>query len=147
MAPPAKEELNFEQLAADEKKALQDERRRLMGDKHTANKVNNIQGSNAGAGSGDFHTYRQFRRTEMERLEKMGKDAKEDDQKSEFDKGRLERAQAEEEKTAGRAAKRRKKKERKGQSKDGENDSDGEKELDLTKIKMCAAPRLTPTPG
>lgn len=67
-------------------------------------------GSNAGAGSGEFHTYRHSRRREQERLKRIDEEA--DRQAKE--KERLERlAQLEnvdEEKTAKRRAKRLKKK-------------------------------------
>jgi len=41
-------------------------------------KVENIMGSTAGAGSGEFHTYRMHRRTEILRVEDMERRAKEE---------------------------------------------------------------------
>ena len=41
----------------------------------TVNKVHNVYGSSAGAGSGEFHTYRNLRRKEMFRVERMEREA------------------------------------------------------------------------
>ena len=48
------------------------------GEKIETQKVDNVSGSSAGAGSGDFHTYRHARRREMFRVAKLKHDAKED---------------------------------------------------------------------
>jgi len=53
----------------------------------------------AGAGSGDFHTYRKLKRKEMERLSQLEREAKEKQEKEIFERQRLERIQKEEEKT------------------------------------------------
>jgi hypothetical protein len=60
-------------------------------------------GSNAGSGSGAFHVYREHRRTEMDRIEQLEREAEEAKLKEEFavrleahagqDKARLERNQ------------------------------------------------------
>lgn len=73
-------------------------------------RVYHVMGSNAGAGSGEFHTYRHSRRREQERLKRIDEDA----ERQEKDKERQERLmtleQLDEEKTAKRRAKRQKKK-------------------------------------
>ncbi|KAH8064739.1 hypothetical protein JL722_1619 [Aureococcus anophagefferens] len=43
-------------------------------------RVENVMGSQAGAGSGDFHMYRHHRRTEMLRVERMERQAGVDDE-------------------------------------------------------------------
>ena len=73
-------------------------------------RVYHVMGSNAGAGSGEFHTYRHSRRREQERLKRIDEEA----EKQAKEKERLERLMtledADEEKTAKRRAKRQKKK-------------------------------------
>ncbi|KAH7620854.1 hypothetical protein Ndes2526B_g04788 [Nannochloris sp. 'desiccata'] len=87
-------------------------------------RVYHVMGSNAGAGSGEFHTYRHSRRREQERLKQIDGDA----ERQEKEKERLERLaqleNADEEKTAKRRAKRQKKKDNK-RGKRQKNDEGG----------------------
>lgn len=51
-------------------------------------KIMQIQGSSAGSGSGDFHTYRNARNIERERIAKMEQQAKEDEERMSFERQR-----------------------------------------------------------
>ncbi len=53
--------------------------------------VTNVQGSSAGAGSGEFHVYRAARLREYERVRIMEEDAARDRGKADFDVSRAER--------------------------------------------------------
>lgn len=75
-------------------------------------RVYNVMGSCAGAGSGDFHMYRHTRRTEMTRLENMEQKALEDELDAEFERRVAEKRKECEERTARNVEKRRRKKER-----------------------------------
>jgi len=66
----------------------------------------NVSGSTAGAGSGDFHVYRQQRRRELDRLAQLRADGDEEA----FAAEEYERSLATDERTKRRAAKRRRKK-------------------------------------
>ncbi|KAG9127719.1 hypothetical protein FRC07_010484 [Ceratobasidium sp. 392] len=74
--------------------------------------MKNVQGSSAGAGSGEFHVYKQSRRREYERIKIMEDAAKKEQEISEFEQKKREREEQSEAKTAKNRAKRQKKKNR-----------------------------------
>jgi len=78
-------------------------------------KVVNVWGSTAGAGSDFFHLYRKHRSVEVERLENMEQDWKKEQEDEEFQMRREQNAIECEERTRKRAEKRRKKKDNKKQ--------------------------------
>ncbi|KAI9856728.1 MAG: hypothetical protein M1813_008765 [Trichoglossum hirsutum] len=90
--------------------------------------VANVQGSSAGAGSGEFHVYKASRRREYERLRVMDEEVKREKEKGEFERRREELRKLDEAKTNKNKAKRDKKKARKMKAKGvtGGDQSDGE---------------------
>ena len=72
--------------------------------------VYNVMGSSAGAGSGEFHVYRQLRRKEYERQRVLESRKSKEDLDDAFQIKREEAAKAAEDKTAKKRAKRQKKK-------------------------------------
>ncbi|KAK6336631.1 hypothetical protein TWF718_009427 [Orbilia javanica] len=72
--------------------------------------VANVQGSSAGAGSGEFHVYKASRRREYERLKMMDDELKWEKEKEEFDTKTEEWKKKDDAKTAKNRAKRQKKK-------------------------------------
>ncbi|EGN99890.1 hypothetical protein SERLA73DRAFT_180171 [Serpula lacrymans var. lacrymans S7.3] len=74
--------------------------------------MKNVQGSSAGAGSGEFHVYKASRRREYERLKLMEEEAKKEAETHEFERKRREAEELADGKTAKNRAKRQKKKER-----------------------------------
>lgn len=89
---------------------------------YTVEKVNNVMGSTAGAGSGDFHHYRHTRRREILRVEAMEKDAVRTEQEAEFDAQREAGRRECEERTRRNAEKRRRKKQKRQQATAGAAD-------------------------
>jgi hypothetical protein len=75
--------------------------------------VTNVQGSSAGAGSGEFHVYKASRRREYERLREMDDDLRREKDQEQFDKDRKERERRDDEKTRKNREKREKMKARK----------------------------------
>ncbi|EJD52534.1 DUF1168-domain-containing protein [Auricularia subglabra TFB-10046 SS5] len=75
--------------------------------------MKNVQGSSAGAGSGEFHVYKANRRREYERLKIMEEEVEKETATQEFERKKREREEAAEAKTAKNRAKRQKKKQAK----------------------------------
>ncbi|KAI8470904.1 MAG: hypothetical protein J3K34DRAFT_418907 [Monoraphidium minutum] len=76
-------------------------------------RIYNVSGSCAGAGSGDFHYYRQIRRAEQDRLRRMDAEDREQEQRKGFEDKLKQRQDEAEAKTAKNRSKRQKKKEKK----------------------------------
>ncbi|WWC73773.1 uncharacterized protein I206_107745 [Kwoniella pini CBS 10737] len=79
--------------------------------------MKNVQGSSAGAGSGEFHVYKQSRRREYERLKMMNDKAHAEEEQAAFQARQAERDAMADAKTAKNRAKRQKRKQgKKGDS-------------------------------
>jgi len=87
--------------------------------------MKNVQGSSAGAGSGEFHVYKASRRREYERTKMMEEKVEKEALAMEFDEKKRKMEEDADSKTAKNRAKRLKKKER---SKTKGNGSEGQKE-------------------
>lgn len=72
--------------------------------------VANVQGSSAGAGSGEFHVYKASRRREYERLREMDAEAKTEEETTRWEREEQERKRIDEERTAKNREKRARKK-------------------------------------
>ncbi|KAI2466825.1 DUF1168-domain-containing protein [Annulohypoxylon bovei var. microspora] len=81
--------------------------------------VTNVQGSSAGAGSGEFHVYKASRRREYERLRRMDEEVAEERDTEDFERTREERERKDDEKTRKNREKREKAKARKSKTKNG----------------------------
>ncbi|KAF8633450.1 hypothetical protein AX17_004619 [Amanita inopinata Kibby_2008] len=86
--------------------------------------MKNVQGSSAGAGSGEFHVYKASRRREYERLKLLEEETQKEITDAEFERKRREAEEAANVKTAKNRAKRQKKKER-AKAKGANGDRDG----------------------
>ncbi|KAL6715264.1 hypothetical protein ACLMJK_007528 [Lecanora helva] len=75
--------------------------------------VANVQGSSAGAGSGEFHVYKASRRREYERVKMMDEEVAREKADEEFERKREEMRKKDEAKT-GKNRKRREKQKKKG---------------------------------
>lgn len=85
--------------------------------------VANVQGSSAGAGSGEFHVYKASRRREYERVKMMDKEVATEKADEEFEKKREEMKKKDKEKTE-KNRRRRDKKKNKGKGGNAELDND-----------------------
>ncbi len=76
--------------------------------------VANVQGSSAGAGSGEFHVYKASRRREYERIKMMDEEVAREKADEDFEKTREEKRRKDEEKTGKNRKRREKNKKKKG---------------------------------
>jgi hypothetical protein len=108
--------------------------------------VTNVQGSSAGAGSGEFHVYKASRRREYERLRLMDEEAKREEDDEAWAKRERERREGDEEKTRRNRERREKKKQKRkggkqggaggGEERDGvETVGAGKKELKVREVQ------------
>ncbi|KAI0518193.1 hypothetical protein F5B22DRAFT_75567 [Xylaria bambusicola] len=87
--------------------------------------VTNVQGSSAGAGSGEFHVYKASRRREYERLRRMDEEVVKETADAEFERGKEERLRKDDEKTRRNREKRDKKRKARERAKNGAGDGGG----------------------
>ncbi|KAI1302822.1 hypothetical protein EDD11_005492 [Mortierella claussenii] len=92
--------------------------------KEPKNYVKNVQGSSAGAGSGEFHVYRAGRRREYARLKNMELESKEEKEQREYEERIQAKRAADEEKTEKNRAKRQRRKQRTSNNKLSKRQSD-----------------------
>ncbi|KAI0699563.1 hypothetical protein BC835DRAFT_1405107 [Cytidiella melzeri] len=107
--------------------------------------MKNVQGSSAGAGSGEFHVYKASRRREYERLKLMEDEAAKEALEAEFEAKKREREAKADAKTAKNRAKRLKQKKRALTAKqDGGESSarDGTIEVPLKKRRLVNGQEL-----
>lgn len=99
--------------------------------------VRNVMGSSAGAGSGEFHVYRNLRRKEYARVKGIEEKSRREQQDEEFQNRLEQNRRLAEERTAKKRAKRLKKKEKTKSKKrkiDGDNKSDDSSDFDLNNL-------------
>lgn len=94
--------------------------------------VANVQGSSAGAGSGEFHVYKASRRREYERVKMMDEEVAREKADEEFERKKEEMRKKDEQKT-GKNRRRRDKK--KNKVKDGDAEAEYEKQEEIVNGK------------
>ncbi len=95
--------------------------------------VANVQGSSAGAGSGEFHVYKASRRREYERIKMMDEEVAREKADDDFERKREETRKKDEEKTE----KNRKRREKQKKKKAGKDDGKGEVKFETIKGKAA----------
>jgi hypothetical protein len=96
--------------------------------------VANVQGSSAGAGSGEFHVYKASRRREYERVKMMDDEAKKQEDDREWQLRREEQQKKDEKKLNKNKMRRQKAKERSNKKKGG-NAGEGVSKMDTDPAK------------
>jgi len=104
--------------------------------------VANVQGSSAGAGSGEFHVYKASRRREYERVRLMEDETEREKKDREWEEKQAETKKKDEEKRSKNQKRRQKQKERSGKKKDEEgnmNMGDGRRVHNGAALEKSAA--------
>ncbi|KAG0248306.1 hypothetical protein BG011_000219 [Mortierella polycephala] len=98
------------------------------GPKEPKDYVKNVQGSSAGAGSGEFHVYRAGRRREYARLRNMELESKEEREQREYEERVTAKRAEDEEKTEKNRSKRQRRKQRANNNKLSKKNPDTQSE-------------------
>uniref|UniRef100_A0A7S0VQD7 Uncharacterized protein n=1 Tax=Polytomella parva TaxID=51329 RepID=A0A7S0VQD7_9CHLO len=93
-------------------------------------RIYNVSSSSAGAGSGEFHTYRMIIKAEKQMLNKLDKDWEEQQKTLEFEQKRKRAEEEAEKRTDKRRSKRQKKKEKKKEKKTSASSRDSDDDTD-----------------
>lgn len=152
--------LKIEKLMANPDKPVRIPDRPVDRDVNRAPEFNhNVMGSSAGAGSGEFHLYRQMRRKEQNRVKQLAFRKKRDELDAEFKQKLEDNQKASDEKTAKKRLKRQKKKAKKKANRavvvkdndesvhDTNSDSNTGKEESLAEEDIVAAPLINDLPS
>lgn len=152
--------LKIEKLMANPDKPVRIPDRPVDRDVNRAPEFNhNVMGSSAGAGSGEFHLYRQMRRKEQNRVKQLAFRKKRDELDAEFKQKLEDNQKASDEKTAKKRLKRQKKKAKKKANRavvvkdndesvhDTNSDSSTGKEESLAEEDIVAAPLINDLPS
>ena len=105
--------------------------------------VANVQGSSAGAGSGEFHVYKASRRREYERIKSMEEEVAKEEADAEFVKKREEMRKKDE----GKTGKNRKRREKKRKGKDGKEGAKDEAQHGAMQAQQDRRPLLDLEPS
>lgn len=105
--------------------------------------VANVQGSSAGAGSGEFHVYKASRRREYERLRLMQSEVDKEKNDAEWEKDREATKKKDEEKTD----KNRRRREKKRAARSNKKDDSGKMDVDGKASKPSIAGPRPPVAG
>ncbi|RMZ86872.1 hypothetical protein DV736_g5910, partial [Chaetothyriales sp. CBS 134916] len=101
--------------------------------------VANVQGSSAGAGSGEFHVYKASRRREYERMRLMDEEAKKEEEDDKWEREERERREKDDAKTRKNREKRNRRKKGKpggtDQSVNVEPEANGKNNTDKKQVK------------
>jgi hypothetical protein len=100
--------------------------------------VQNVQGSSAGAGSGEFHVYKASRRREYERLRGMEEEVRNEEEGERWEREKREREERDAEVTR---KKREKREKAKGRGKGAGKGKDGTAGVKVAKARIELKPR------